>query len=130
MKEMNRNILDENPQLRKQAYSVPDGYFEAFKSQMTPHQQMQQSWTGRLIPYISMAAAFLLLVTAGTFFLQKFTPAEDFTQEDYLVFSHNVITAEYYESMDQIADAEIAAEDIIEYLIYSGITPEEIEIFK
>jgi hypothetical protein len=40
------------------------------------------------------------------------------------------MNVEYYDSMDQIADAEIAAEDIIEYLIYSGITPEEIEIFK
>jgi hypothetical protein len=69
-------------------------------------------------------------VAAGTFFLQKFTPAEDFTQEDYLVFSHSSMNVEYYDTMDQIADAEIAAEDIIEYLIYSGITPEEIEIFK
>lgn len=130
MKEMNRNILDENPQLRKQAYSVPDGYFEAFKSQVTPHQQMQQSWTGRLIPYISMAAAFLLLVTAGTFFLQRTTPSEEFTQEDFLVFSSNVSRIDYYEEMDHIADAGIGDEDIIEYLIYCGVTAEEIELSK
>ena len=34
MKKMKRDILAENPQLRKQAHTAPEGYFEEFKSQM------------------------------------------------------------------------------------------------
>ncbi|MBR5299485.1 MAG: hypothetical protein IKU36_04440 [Bacteroidales bacterium] len=128
-----RDILAENPGLRCKPYAVPEGYFESFKAEMRQMTQPKQvSLLHRLMPYASIAAVFVFLVSAGTLFLQKFTPADDFTQEDYLVFSHNAMNAEYYdyESMDQLADAEIAAEDIIEYLIYSGITPEEIEFSK
>lgn len=126
-----RDILAENSGLRSKPYAVPEGYFESFKADMQHIAKPQQThMLHKLMPYASIAAVFVFLVAAGTFFLQKFTPADDFTQEDYLVFSHSSMNVEYYDSMDQIADAEIAAEDIIEYLIYSGITPEEIEIFK
>jgi hypothetical protein len=93
-------------------------------------QPKQMTLFERLMPYASMAAVFVFLLAAGTFFLQRTTPAEEFTHEDYLVFSQNAINSEYYEDMYQIADAGIAEEDIIEYLIYSGITAEEIEICK
>ena len=126
-----RDILAEISGLRSNPYGVPEGYFESLKTEIRSQVQPQhQTWMNRLVPYVSMAAVFIFLVTAGTFFLQKFTPMEEFTQEDYLVFSHNALNAEYFDSMDQIADAEIAAEDLIEYLIYSGITAEEIEISK
>jgi hypothetical protein len=77
-----------------------------------------------------MAATFILMVTAGTFFLQRTTPYEEFTQEDFLVFSSDVSIMDYYEEMDHIADAGIADEDIVEYLIYSGVSAEEIELSK
>ena len=51
------------------------------------------------------------------------------TYEDYLVHSDMLIEAEY-EQDTQIADATIAAEDIIEYLIYTGVTAEDIELSK
>lgn len=126
-----RDILAENSGLRIRPFTVPEGYFESFKADMKQMAQPQQTTLlQKLMPYASIAAVFVFLVTAGTLFLQKHTPVEEFTQEDYLVFSHNPMNVEYYENMDQIADAEIAAEDIIEYLIYSGITPEEIEFSK
>ena len=57
--------------------------------------------------------------------------AEDLTQEDFLVFSPNALNIEYYsEETDQYASAGIADEDIIEYLIYSGISAEEIDNVK
>ena len=130
MKEMKRDILAENPQLRKQAHTVPEGYFEEFKSQMKPYRTAQQNWAERLVPLVSMAAPFILLATAGTFFLQRTTPSEDITQEDFLVFSNDVSKIDYYEEMDHIADADVADEDIIEYLIYSGVSAEEIELSK
>jgi hypothetical protein len=130
MKEMKRDILSENPQLRKQAYTAPDGYFEEFRSQINPYREAQQKWTEKLVPFVSMAATFILMVTAGTFFLQRTTPSEEFTQEDFLVFSSEVSRMDYYEEMDHIADAGIADEDIVEYLIYSGVSAEEIELSK
>ena len=129
MKEICKDILAERTELRKQPYSVPEGYFETFKSEMKPYQEQKLTLTARLAPYVSMAAVFAFLVTAGTLFLKKSTPYDNLTQEDFLVFSTAMANTEYYE-MDQIADAGLADEDIIEYLIYCGITPEEIELSK
>ena len=126
---MKQDILAD-PQLRKQAHTAPEGYFEEFKSQMKPYRTAQQNWAERLVPLVSMAATFILMVTAGTFFLQRTTPSEEFTQEDFLVFSSDVSRMDYYDEMDHIADAGIADEDIIEYLIYSGVSAEEIELSK
>ena len=131
MKEKNRDILADNPKLKKQVYSVPDGYFSGFKAGMTPYASVEPSLARRLVPYLSMAAVFIFLVTAGTFFLQQTTPADEFTQEDFILYSSNISGIGLYEEEpDQLADAGIADEDIIEYLIYSGISAEEIELSK
>ena len=129
MKEMKQDILAD-PQLRRQAYTAPEGYFEEFRSQMKPYRRAQHNWTEKLVPLVSMAATFILMVTAGTFFLQRTIPSEEFTQEDFLVFSSDVSRMDYYQEMDHIADAGIADEDIVEYLIYSGVSAEEIELSK
>lgn len=131
MKEKNRDILADNPKLKEQVYSVPDGYFSGFKAGMTPYASVEPSLARRLVPYLSMAAVFVFLVTAGTFFLQQTTPADEFTQEDFILYSSNISGIGLYEEEpDQLADAGIADEDIIEYLIYSGISAEEIELSK
>lgn len=131
MKEKNRDILADNPKLKEQVYSVPDGYFSVFKAGMTPYASVEPSLARRLVPYLSMAAVFIFLVTAGTFFLQQTTPADEFTQEDFILYSSNISGIGLYEEEpDQLADAGIADEDIIEYLIYSGISAEEIELSK
>lgn len=130
MKDICKDILAERTELRKQPYTVPEGYFETFKSEMKPYQEQKLTLTASLAPYVSMAAVFAFLVTAGTLFLKKSTPYDDFTHEDFLVFSTAMANTEYYEEMDHIADAGLADEDIIEYLIYCGITPEEIELSK
>lgn len=131
MKEKNRDILADNPKLKEQVYSVPNGYFSEFKAGMTPYASVEPSLARRLVPYLSMAAVFIFLVTAGTFFLQQTTPADEFTQEDFILYSSNISGIGLYEEEpDQLADAGIADEDIIEYLIYSGISAEEIELSK
>lgn len=132
MEKNNRDILSEKPYLKEMPYSVPEGYFETFKANAAPYQAKSISLAGRLVPYISMAAMFIFLLTVGTLFLQKTTSPEMMTQEDYLVFSGDMMNTVGYEMEygDQIADAEIANEDIINYLIYSGVTLEEIELSK
>lgn len=131
MKNKDRDILAEALELKKMPYSTPEGYFDSFKANMKPSVHPHgQTFVGQLMPYAAMAAMFLFLVTGGTFILRHATPQEDLTQEDFIVFSTGMTNTLYYEDMNQIADAGIADEDIIEYLIYSGISAEEIELSK
>lgn len=132
MEDNKKDILIEKPHLKDNPYSVPEGYFEAFKANAASYQERKISLAGRLVPYISMAAMFIFLLTIGTLFLQKTSSPEMMTQEDYLVFSRDMMNTVGYELEygDRIADAEIGNEDIINYLIYSGVTIEEIELSK
>lgn len=112
-------------------YTVPEGYFEQVKAEISRSTAAEEgvSLWRKAVPYISVAATFLIMVSAGTFFLEKTTQQDGMTYEDYLVHSDVLIEAEY-EQDTQIADATIAAEDIIEYLIYTGVTAEDIELSK
>lgn len=129
---MNNDILKySSDELRKMPYTVPEGYFEQVKAEISRSTAAEEgvSLWRMAVPYISVAATFLIMVSAGTFFLEKTTQQDGMTYEDYLVHSDMLIEAEY-EQDTQIADATIAAEDIIEYLIYTGVTAEDIELSK
>ena len=132
MKTFDKDILKELPQLKQMPYEVPEGYFEAFKGKATAKSHPSTGILVKIVPYLATAAAFLFLVTAGTFLLERVTPEQEFSQEDYLVFSDNIVNtiAMQMEYGDQIAEAEIDDEDIINYLIDNGITAEEVEYSK
>ena len=132
MKEKNRDILADNPKLKEQVYSVPDGYFSGFKAGMTPYASVEPSLARRLVPYLSMAAIFIFLVTAGTFFLRSTSPEDEITQEDYIVFAGDYSGFGIYEeeNEEQYAEAGVSEDDIIEYLIYTGVSEEIIELSK
>lgn len=132
MEKIKRDILSEKPHLKEMPYSVPEGYFETFKANAVPYQAKEISLAGRLMPYVSMAAMFIFLLTVGTLFLQRSSSSDMMTPEDYIVFSGDMMNTVGYEMEygSQIADAEIENEDIINYLIYSGVTVEEIELSK
>ena len=130
MKTDNKDILKENLKLKDMPFSVPEGYFDSFKREVCK-QQTPSLWK-RFVPYASVAASFLLIVSAGTFILEKTVSKDLMSQEDYIVFSDNMMNTINYE-MDsdyKLAEAEINDEDIINYLIYSGISAEEIELSK
>ncbi len=129
MKEKERDILADRPELKGMPYNLPEGYFDEFKAQMKPYGAHRSR--RRLLPYVSVAASVALLTAAGLLLSQRLSPADEFTQEDFLVFSNSVSNSEYYESpSEQYAEAEIANDDIIDYLIYSGISAEEIEHYS
>ncbi len=124
-----RDILAERPELKKMPYTIPEGYFEEFRMQNRPCRR-QSPWK-KAGPYISIAASIAVLLTGGLILSRPNSPADDFTHEDFLVFSDSMTSTEYYEyAAEQYADAEMANDDIIDYLIYSGITVEEIEHYK
>ena len=133
MKDSERNIMYDDS-LRKCPYSVPEGYFDSLKERVMKYAQPAPVFQFKRVLYtaVSMAAMFILMVTAGTFLLEKTTPTEDLTHEDYIVFTDGYIDLELYDDglSEQYADASISNEDIVEYLIYKGVSEELIELSK
>lgn len=129
---MNSDILkNSSEELRKTPYRVPAGYFGQVKEEIM-HKAAAEEGTGlwrKAVPYLSMAAAFVLMVMTGTFILENATQQNGMTYEDYLVHSDVLISAEY-EQDSQVAEATLDDEEIIEYLIYTGVTAEVIELSK
>ncbi len=121
-----RDILIERSELKEMPYNLPEGYFDEFKSKMKPYGKRSKP---KIIPYISAAASVVLLLTGGLLLSQRTSPADEFTHEDFLVFSDSMINTEYYE-YDSEQYAEMTNDDIIDYLIYSGISAEEVEQCK
>ena len=135
MKDSERNIMYDDS-LRKCPYSVPEGYFDSLKERAAKYAQPTPApvfqFKRVLYTAVSMAAMFILMVTAGTFFLKGVTSAEDLTEEDYMVFTDGYIDLEVYDGAlsEQYAEASITDEDIVEYLIYTGVSEELIELSK
>lgn len=129
MDKMDKDILAQNATLRERPYSVPEGYFEAFKAQAgRPVQETRPTLWGRVAPYASLAAVFLSIFAVGSLIFDK--DEIEISQEEYIYFSDGLITTYKIDASDQYAEAEIEDEDVIEYLIYSGVTAEEIELSK
>lgn len=129
MDKMDKDILAQNATLRERPYSVPEGYFEAFKAQAgRPVQETRPTLWARVAPYASLAAVFLSIFAVGSLIFDK--DEIEISQEEYIYFSDGLITTYKIDASDQYAEAEIEDEDVIEYLIYSGITAEEIELSK
>lgn len=130
MKQTDKDILKDFSELRQMPFGTPDGYFESFRRDARRPQTEVVSLWSRLRPFASVAAAFIFLVTAGTLILERTARETGLTQEDYLLFSDNFTLNTVYQEDVQIADAAIQDEDIIEYLIFTGISAEEIELSK
>ena len=119
-------------ELRKNPYNVPEGYFADLRGRMYRTENLiePRSIFNRLVPYMSMAAAFVLVALSGAILLRN-TDADYMTYEDYIVHS-DMLVSSIYEDDNQIAEAseEIDVDDIINYLIYTGVTAEDIELTK
>ncbi|MBE6231919.1 MAG: hypothetical protein IJN02_08620 [Bacteroidales bacterium] len=132
---MNRfedDILQSMPQLKEMPYDLPEGYFDSLKKELQTEVRqntLQPQFRQKLASYLSLAAMFVMIVAAGGFFLEKSTEKQELTQEDFLIFSDDFLYLTYYES-DAEASAGIEEEDIIEYLIYTGVSADSIEHYK
>lgn len=135
MKDLERDILQE-ASLKKCPYSTPEGYFDSLRERAVKYSEPAPvpvfQFRKILMTAVSLAAMFILMVTAGTFFLEKATPTEGMTHEDYIVFSDGYFDLEMYddEAAEQYAEASVSSEDIVEYLIYTGVSEELIEMSK
>lgn len=126
------DILKDCPELKQMPFTTPEGYFESFKAEASRRKVHKLDFRTRIAPYLAMAAVFIFMVTAGTMLLEQSVPEYQMTEEDYVMFSDNIMTTIAYEMEygDHLAEAEISEEDIINYLIYTGVTAEHIELSK
>lgn len=132
MMKMENDILKDCAQLKQMPFAVPEGYFESFMEEASKPRVRKVDFRARIAPYLALAAVFIFMVTAGTFLLEKSVPSYQMTEEDYVMFSDNISTTIAYEMEygSQLAEADISEEDIISYLIYTGVTAEQIELSK
>ena len=133
MKTNGHDILASRPELKDRPFGIPEGYFETFREEMTAKAAKPQiSLWNRSVPYMAAAASLALILTVGSFVKNSFGSSNDFTDEDYILFSNSFISTAEYDSSEsyQFAEAELMDEDIIEYLIYLGVSPESIELSK
>lgn len=126
------DILKDSLELKQMPFTVPDGYFESFMAANAVPVARKVSLWNRIAPYAAMAAVFVSLVMTGTFLLERSVPQYHMTEEDYVIFSDNMMNTIVYEMEygSQLAEAEVSSEDIINYLIYTGVSAEHIELSK
>ena len=113
-----KNILKDNAELKSMPFTVPEGYFKGLKAELkTIPKQAKPAKVVKWQPFVrfaSIAAVVAALITAGAFFLEKDNSDTGFT----------VIQ----EETDYFADLQsLTEEDIIEYLISTGVELEDIE---
>ena len=113
-----KHILKDNTELKSMPFTVPEGYFEGLKAELkTIPKQAKPARVVKWKPFVrfaSIAAVIAALITAGAFFLGKDGEDAGFTviQED----------AGYYADLQSLTE-----DDIIEYLISTGVELEDIE---
>lgn len=130
MKKFENDILASRKNLKAPAYGVPEGYFDGFRRKMKAEiptmSAVKTTAARKFVPYIAVVAMFAMLVAAGGFFLER--SESEFTQEDYIVFSDEMTSTIFYDGNEQYAEA-VSEDDIIEYLIYTGVEIEDIETY-
>ena len=133
MKDQVQDILTSQKMLKENPFTVPTGYFESVKAETVKKAfvPVVSVWK-RSIPYVAVAASLAFLLSVGSFIQNSISSKNRITDEDYILFSNSFIsTAEYDgEEAYHFAEAEIMDEDIIEYLIYLGVSMESIELSK
>lgn len=127
MKTQDNDILKQDGNLKEMPFSLPEGYMESLRKELKTISQRNAKKIpifNRILPYVSLAAAFAMIVTIGGFILEK-TTQQDLSYEDYIVFSDDMTNTLLYDTDELYADA-LSDDDIIEYLIYTGVEIEEL----
>ena len=124
---MDKDMKDilQSSSLKRPAYEVPDGYFESMKTSMKMI-PLQTRAKRHIFWRWAAAASAAILIAAGAFSLGRSARTEEFSEEDYIVYSGELTDVIYDEYTQQYAEG-MSDEDIIEYLIYIGAEVEDIE---
>lgn len=126
-----RDILDEE-RLHNDPFMVPEGYLEglSLKAAQIAREQgaCRPTIARRVAPYVAIAASFAAIVAIGSAVLKNVHFGSSEIDQDALFAEYLVPVTEpesvYYLAMND--SEELTEEEIVEYLIESGATLEEI----
>lgn len=109
--EKNKDIL-ECSKLKENPFKVPEGYFDSLPVRVEARREAgRRGFIARLAPYAAIAASFAIIALAGTAIV-KMTVSDS---EDEMT------------TTSLIADGQgISDDDIINFLIYTGISAEQV----
>lgn len=121
--------------MKQNSHITPEGYFNDLKARLhsIPCQQEMPSTWQRVRPHLAMAAAFLAIVTVGTAILRSTagTPAigvQDLDSQYELAGLVRTTSPYMYDETEfEQLEAEFSEDDIINYLIDSGVNIENID---
>lgn len=125
--------------MTKNSHTTPEGYFDSLKTRLSripQEQDVRVSLWQKVSPHLAIAAAFIAIVTAGTAILKTFTSTGQDSQEelynqyilsDLVLRSSNDLYQEDVFDFDDSDSEEVSQEDLVNYLIESGLTVENIE---
>lgn len=124
---------------QKIQFSVPEGYFDELQTRLEKIPSVQNAgqpvsrWNG-IKPYIALAAAFAMILTAGTAVLKITTEKvlENPTSEYEQMRMADLIpvTEPYLVYLKGDDESDISKADIVAYLIDSGTSLEHINYYE
>ncbi len=124
---------------RKNIYGVPPGYFDSLRTRLhriplEGGEEVEEvtAWT-QIRPLMALAASMAVLFVCGTFVL-KFSSSgtgspsgeSDYMEYAYMITPNTDPYAIYSGAPSVISDASTTSEDIINYLIETGVSLEQI----
>lgn len=103
-----------------QPFKVPDGYFETLPQRVVDaaRSRRKKSLFSIVAPYAAMAASFVLIAAAGSVIIRK------------SIERRNIESASVYYSQSLGTEQDVSEEDIINYLISSGISCNELNYMQ
>lgn len=115
-----KDILRDRPELKEMPYGVPTGYFDELRQNLMEIPSYESSKLGlssirvrKFLPYVAIAASLLILALVTIGLVQQ-KPKEDFYTDQQIEKEYDGINQEFEEGLNE--------EDIIEYLIYTGVS--------
>jgi hypothetical protein len=127
---MGKDILDD---LKRNPYSVPDGYFDRLKGRLneiavSSVDTVPRSLWQRIRPYAALAACFAASFLIGNAILRKTAPKASSSDQFYkeLMYSDLIPVTQPYAifEMEDEEEMETSDEDIINFLIETGVSVE------
>ncbi len=127
-----KDISESLERLKEMPYGIPEGYFSGLGEKVLARIAEERHRRRKRAAYLSAAAVSAAIIAGGgLYMLSEKADGMDDIRAEYLFYQDTDIipvTAPetlYLSSSDESSDA-LTAEDIIDYLVYSGIEPEEI----
>ncbi len=114
---------------KKNDISVPEGYFENLEQSLgrIPRQEVRPTVLQKVSPWLAYAASLAILATLGNFIFRQSSAAPAWEDEDWDYISYLSRSLDPDGMIELKEDEELTQEDIMNYLLASNISVEQLE---